>query len=292
MNWPPRLTQAPISLAGNPIGILAGWFGRMPLILVLAFMLFSQLGPRRPELPGAMRQSVDEQITAAMDDVAAKATATHVGRLAVLYLNRDDSDYATSEIRRQLFSRGIAIQPDRTLGEKVRDLIGIGQHPTSTVEEAIAEGKRLDLDAVIFGTLDVNGSTARLDLRFADIRSGISQPVIIPAPPAQQALTSAVSSPGQSDVELHVVRRCIIWAIVALLLPIFTVGFLREVVQKESNRRNLFALIIYTAVDVLLLWLLLESNSLTWQLGWIVVGGIAVFFYNVSIMTWALKMEG
>jgi FtsH-binding integral membrane protein len=168
-------------------------------------------------------------------------------------------------------------------------MLGLSQRPTSTAHEAISEGTRRDADAVLFGTLDVNGPVAQLDLHFADVRSGIAQPVMIAA--ARPSLFSSSASEVHTNVELHIFRRWVVWAIVALLLPIFTVGFLREVVRKESNRRNFFALTVYTTVDLLLLWLLMESTSRGWRVGSVLVGGMAVFFYNVSVMTWALKME-
>jgi hypothetical protein len=291
MKISPKLSSIPTRLISFPTGMLLAWVGRLPLVLVLAWLLFTRLGPHRPEIPQAIRQSVDQQIAAAMDDLAAKATAAHTGRIAVLYLDRDDSEYATTEIRRQLLDRGIALQPDQTAGEKVRELIGLSQQTTSSLDQAIAEGRSRNLDAVIFGTLNVKGTDAKLELHFADMHTGVGSSVIIPTVPATLTLLSSMSPAIHPDGEYHILRSWVVWAIVAMLLPIFTVGFLREVVRKESNRRNFFALAVYTTVDALLLWLMLESTNLFWQIGSVLVGATAIFFYNVSVMTWALKMD-
>ncbi len=44
-----------------------------------------------------------------------------------------------------------------------------------------------------------------------------------------------------------------------LLLPVFTIAFIRTMVRKDSNKTNAFVLGIYTVADALLAWLLIGA---------------------------------
>jgi FtsH-binding integral membrane protein len=92
--------------------------------------------------------------------------------------------------------------------------------------------------------------------------------------------------------ELGGVQRFLGWLVLVLLLPVFTISFIRAMVRKESNRANAFTLAIYTGVDALLAFLLLGASFASWLavLLFLVVVGVA-FAYNVFIMSFALKLE-
>ena len=87
-------------------------------------------------------------------------------------------------------------------------------------------------------------------------------------------------------------QRFLGWLIVVLLLPVFTLGFIRAMIRKGSNKANLFVLSIYTVADVVLAWLMVGAALHSW---WTVLPFIAAvaaaFAYNVRIMTFALKLE-
>jgi len=291
MKFLPRFTLLHSLMAGHPSAMMLAWAGRVPLVLVLAWILFTHLSPHRPEMPLAMRQSVEKQVSAAMDDLAAKTTAAHAGRIDVCYLDRDDTEFTTTEIRRQMHAHGIGLQPDQPISEKLRDLLGLDQPTASTLEQALAQARSRDLDAVVFGKIDVSGTQIKIDLRLADARTGSDMKIELADVPATRVLQRDIPPIMHTVGDSHIFRRCVVWVIVALALPIFTVGFLREIVRKESNWHNFFALSLYTLIDLLLLWLLLDNTSRLCQIVSLLAGGMAIFFYNVSVMTWALKME-
>lgn len=86
-------------------------------------------------------------------------------------------------------------------------------------------------------------------------------------------------------------RRCLSWAVVVLLLPVFTIGFIKTMVSKRSNRVNAFILVIYTIVDALLAYILVgPAIGALWPLIGFTAAVAVVFLYNTQVMTFALKL--
>jgi hypothetical protein len=82
------------------------------------------------------------------------------------------------------------------------------------------------------------------------------------------------------------------WAVLVLLLPVFSITFIRTMVRKSSNRINAFVLAIYTAVDAILAWLMVGASLVGGGAIVAFVGGVAVAAaYNVFVMTFALRLE-
>ena len=87
-------------------------------------------------------------------------------------------------------------------------------------------------------------------------------------------------------------RRLLGWLIAVLLLPVFTIAFIRTMVSKGSNRSNAFVLCVYTLADALLAWFLAGAALNSWFPVLVLIAAvIAAFLYNVSIMTLALRLE-
>ena len=77
-----------------------------------------------------------------------------------------------------------------------------------------------------------------------------------------------------------------------MLLPVFTIAFIRTMVRKGSNKTNAFVLAIYTLVDALLAWLLVGAALTSWFPVVVFIIAVAVaFLYNVRIMSFAVKLE-
>jgi FtsH-binding integral membrane protein len=87
-------------------------------------------------------------------------------------------------------------------------------------------------------------------------------------------------------------QRFLSWVVIVLLLPVFTIAFIRAMVRKESNRVNAFTLSVYTAVDALRAYLLLGAALTGWfsVLLFIIAVGAALA-YNFYIMNFALRLE-
>ena len=87
-------------------------------------------------------------------------------------------------------------------------------------------------------------------------------------------------------------QRFLAWMLAALTLPIFTIGFIRAMVRKESNRANAVTLVIYTAVDAVLAALLLGLSFGSWGSILLFFGALGgAFAYNVFVMSFALRLE-
>ena len=87
-------------------------------------------------------------------------------------------------------------------------------------------------------------------------------------------------------------QRFLGWLIAVLLLPVFTLGFMRAMIRKGSNGANLFVLSIYAVADVVLAWLLVGAALGSWWTVLFFIAGVgAAFAYNVRVMTFALKLE-
>ena len=92
--------------------------------------------------------------------------------------------------------------------------------------------------------------------------------------------------------EIGFFKRLLMWAVFILLLPIFTIGYLRAVVRKRSNRANGITLGIYTFVGVALAFMLLGVGFAGfWAILGLLVTLIICLLYNVAMMSYALRLE-
>ena len=87
-------------------------------------------------------------------------------------------------------------------------------------------------------------------------------------------------------------KRGLGWLVIVLLLPVFTIGFIRTMVARRSNGANAFMLAIYTVADAILAYLLVGAALAgVWSVLVFLVAVALAFGYNVRIMTFALKLE-
>ena len=87
-------------------------------------------------------------------------------------------------------------------------------------------------------------------------------------------------------------KRFLAWSLIVLLLPVFTIGFIRGMVRRESNAANAVTLAIYTGVDAILAYLLLVRGLSAWGpvLAWLGAVG-AASLYNLYVMSFAVRLE-
>jgi len=77
-----------------------------------------------------------------------------------------------------------------------------------------------------------------------------------------------------------------------LLLPVFSISFIRYMVAKKSNRINAFTLGIYTVVDLIFAYFMIGGRFGSFVSVLIfVLAGLCAFAYNVRLMTFAVKLE-
>jgi hypothetical protein len=225
---------------------------------------------------------------------------THRGGIRsvlLLHLEHDPSDYVTDQLRSAIEASGILDLQDRSVGEKIRTMFGF-RHPNhGDRNRALAVAAGAGAQGVLLGTVHKheaygNGAVLDMEITFADVASG--EPVFTKR--FTEELTGV--APTVAAVEEHVQKvgpatRLLGWLLVVLLLPVFTIQFIRAMVRKESNGANAFVLAIYTVADAILAWLMVGASFDDWLpiVGFLVAIGTALA-YNIFVMTFALRLEG
>jgi hypothetical protein len=236
----------------------------------------------------------DQVISVVVEDLRKSKGA--VQSAVLVHLVNDPTDYVSDQIRDTIEQSGTFDLRDRMLDEKVKKALKLRIDSVSDLNSALARSQGLGAQGVLFGKINAfesypNGAKIDLEITLADI---VSRDVVFNRR-YNKEIGSGLLNPAvvkDSVHELGGVQRFLGWLVLVLLLPVFTISFIRAMVRKESNRANAFTLAIYTGVDALLAFLLLGASFASWLavLLFLVVVGVA-FAYNVFIMSFALKLE-
>ncbi len=268
--------------------------GSISLAMWLFWLGWTHLGPRKPEV-GPLRQQVAEQVVPrAVEDI--RLGRQEVRSAALLHLANDPSDFVTDRLRDAIEAAGVLDLRDRTFMAKVRNVLHLRQSAHGDLESALARGKALGVEAVLFGRVERFESSprgAQLDLELT-LATVANRQVVFTKRYSKDMATGLLSHPAVQE-QMRAVRpsqRFLAWVVIVLLLPVFTIAFIRAMVRKESNRVNAFTLAIYTAVDALLAYLLVGAALIGWLsvLLFIIAVGAALA-YNFFIMNFALRLE-
>jgi hypothetical protein len=268
--------------------------GAIGLILYLLSQGWAYFGPKKPQVGPLRRQVADHVIPKIVDDL--RNSRQNIQSVVLLHLVNDPSDYVTDQLRVAIEQSGVVDLRDRTFLEKVRNKLGF-RHPASdSLEYAVGRGQSAGVQGVIYGTVNTfesyrGGSALKVDVRMVEVATK----QLVFENQYSKELPSILLSKANVQEQLTGVsplQRFLSWTVLVLLLPVFTIGFIRTMVRKESNRSNAFVLSIYTGVAVLLGYLLLGVDFSSWfsVLMFLVAMG-AAFAYNIFIMTFALKLE-
>ena len=268
--------------------------GSIGLALWLFGLGWVHLGPRKPEV-GPMRRQVAEQVVPqAVEDI--RLGRQEVRAAALLHLSNDPSDFVTDLLRDSIEKAGVLDLPDRSFLEKARNLLRLRQPFYDDLDSAVARGKALGAAAVLFGRVErfesgPKGAQFDLDLTLASVDDG---KVVFTKRYSRDIAPGLFSNPVvQEQMQaIKPARRFLGWVVIVLLLPVFSIAFIRAMVRKESNRVNAFTLTVYTVVDALLAYLLLGAALTGWLsvLLFIVAVGAALA-YNFRVMNFALRLE-
>ena len=160
----------------------------------------------------------------------------------------------------------------------------------------------------MFGLVRQAGVDLSLDLKIGDVKSNRVIAVDADAPetlsmqarPLSASFTrlERTGSAGGGDHgtmprATSLLERLLAWIIITLLLPVFTINMVRGTVRRQSNSANFFALSIYTVVDILLMSLLMLGQlPLGLTIAAVGLSGVGALFYNISVMTWAVRQAG
>jgi len=268
--------------------------GTLAFLCYLAWLGWVNLGPRKPEVGPLRKQVADQIVPQVVEDL--RAARQTVQTAALLHLANDPSDYVSDQLRSGIERSGIVDLRDRTFMDKVRNLLNL-RHPVfADLGPAVEDGKALGVQAVVFGKINTfetasGGAKIDFDLFFASVGNG----QVLLNRKYQREVSPGLLSNAVVQEQMQSVRpaqRFLSWVVIVLLLPVFTIAFIRAMVRKESNRVNAFTLTVYTVVDALLAYLLLGASLTGWfsVLLFLVAVGAALA-YNFYIMNFALKLE-
>ncbi|HUW35573.1 MAG TPA: hypothetical protein VM223_28515 [Planctomycetota bacterium] len=268
--------------------------GTLALVGYVAWLGWENLGPHKPEAGPVRRQLADELVATIADDI--RVSQPVVRQAALLHFENDPSDYFTDRLRAVIEQNGTFNLTDRTAADKLRNVLQLRHPAYGSKDDACTRGRKLGVPGVIYGTIYSfesfsGGAKIDVDVTVAD---PASDDVIFQKRYSKDTTLAALAGPAVQEKMAKVpwVTRGLAWLVVVMLLPVFTIGFIRTMVRKESNRVNGFTLAIYTIADAILAFLLVGA-ALTWWLPVVVFAAAvaAALAYNVKVMGWAVRME-
>lgn len=268
--------------------------GCIALAACAVWRSWEELGPHKPVLSASRRQLVDEALPGMLEDL--RNARQEVRSVAMLHFAGDPSDYVSDRIRTELEHSGILDLRDRSFGEKLRKKLNFRIEGVQDVDAAMEACRGNEVQGVLFGNveaLESHPGGARLEMRVSLARA-VDGELLLDRRYSREISASPLNAGVIADAVAghHPARRLLIWGLVVLLLPVFSMGFIRAMVRKGSNRANGVTLSIYTLADTLLAYLILGGALDSWVsvLLFLLLIGVA-FAYDVFLMTLALKLE-
>lgn len=268
--------------------------GTLLLAGYLAWIGWDRLGPRTPD-PGELRQQAAERAAS----VIAEDLRLHrgeVGAVLMVPFAGDPSGLFNDRLRTTLEQRGTLDLQPRAWGETLQVWTGQRRSTAASPHEAIEAGRASGASAVLFGRLLVFEATdqrALLEVEYAltDVPSGET----IHRGSYSSSPRSGETVAEQSALLTRTVpwlQRGLGWIVVVLLLPVFTISFIRTMVARRSNGINAFVLSIYTLAGAILAYLLLGAAlPALWAAAVVVAATLIALTYNVRIMSLAVRLE-
>lgn len=269
--------------------------GTGALILMLAWMAYERFGPRKPEVSSDRKTMARELVPRVVSDLGAAPTG--VQSVALLHLENDPSDFVTKTLREELEESGAFLDVrDLTFGAKLRDFLRL-RHPSfGEAGPAVEAVESRNVQAVIYGTIhrfESTESATELDLEVSLAAVPSGELLFTRRYPEQKSsdLLPGAGAP-ESIRRIGFAKRFFLLALLVLLLPVFTIGFVRAMVRKSENRSNALTLGVYTAADAILAILLLGTDFRSFlSVCFLLVIVAAALFYNVAIMSHAVRLE-
>jgi hypothetical protein len=267
--------------------------GVLGFLAYLAFLGWREFGPRKPAV-NALRQELAEVV---LPQVIAdlRAQRTNAAAAVFLHLAGDPTDHLSDRLRTLVSESGVLDLSPATLDERVQRSLNLAVTAPATLDAAVARARGLGAPAVLFGVVrqfdgTPQGGRLTLELTLADIAT---KSVLFTRTYDHEWKPAALvpATPAGPLVRTSLLSRLLGWALAVLLLPVFTIGFLRATVRRGSNRANLGILLLYTTVAAALAWLIVGAPNGLWPTVWLAVLAALAFAYHVWIMTVALRLE-
>ncbi len=276
-------------------------------IVLFTFLAFGFgwyfLVPQKPEVNQTRQYVADTAINKIVEEI--RSHRKEIRSIAVLHLANDNSDYVTTSLRERLSNTGVLDVANPPFTERLKSLLKLRNESVYSISEAVAYGKKENLHWVLTGRIDnfenvPNGAILRGQLTIVDIPSGtVAFSIKIDEDTSRSLRGFLINSALDSSNDTHGWLQTIPWyfrtlcfVLIALLLPVGTITFIRTMIAKKSNKINAFMLSIYTVIDAILAFFMIGG---TFGSGGIVliflIAIIAAFIYNVKLMTLAARLE-
>lgn len=292
----PRLTGALLLPSIPPV--LFGYahrYGFVALIAYVGWLGWANLGPHKPE-PGPSRTAAADRV---VQDVVEDLRLARGGVLdtMLLHFENDATDYFSESLRAQLELSGILNLRDRTVREKLLDVLDLPLPTYGTLHDATERARSAGAAAVIYGRIhrfETTGRGAMIDVEVfladTDTRQNIfATRYADETSNAALALTAPLDTLARGFPWF---QRLVLWFIGVTLLPVATIPFLRAAVRQESNSTNLLVLAGYSAVGVGFAWLLIGAAVDDWLSALVFLAAASgAVAYNVVMMNLAVELE-
>ncbi|MDO5675808.1 MAG: hypothetical protein Q4G66_12990 [bacterium] len=270
--------------------------GSLALIAAVLWLGWQYLGPVRPEISELRRQAALKLIPQLVEDI--RKNRGEVKTVLFIPLANDSSAFVSTTLRRKIELSGVLNLGSQDTLTRGRLLLNLPLVAADNVEQALALAKQSTAQAALFGRIDAfeereDGAVLSLQLSLISLPDGRVLWTQAYTSHKSAGFMQLAESTAATRGSTSFFTRLLAWALLVLLLPIFTIQFLRLMLRKGSNSVNATMLALYTGIDAILAVLLLTGAPFTSvALSLVFLATItAAFLYNVRIMTFALKMD-
>ena len=284
----------PLSKLGilSKLGALAN-VGTITLLVYIAWVAWDNLGPRKPEAGAARKKVADEAAADIAETLRQNRGPTR--DVALLHFAGDNTDYFTDALRDVVEKTGALELRDRSFMEKARNQLHL-QHPVhASSEEAVAEARAAGGQAALFGELRSFESFPDGAVIDVDYQLISADGLVVYRGQHREEFGNVEIIPElvrEGAQRIPWFKRGLAWLLTVLLLPVLTIGFMRTMIRKRSNRVNAFVLTIYTLANALMAYLLVGAALIGfWSVLVFLLALAVAFLYNLRIMTFAVHLE-
>jgi len=277
--------------------------GALALVTSVGMQVWDRVTPEKPVISEERMEAADEVVPTLVESL--RGAREKLRSAALPDIIDDDSGYLTHELRTAITQHGILNLRDQSLARRVQRTFGSQQTDGKDLASAVAYGKSLGVEVVVFGAVhrfesSPDGAALELTLNMADVETGkllLTKRFVRGAQPPPAAATAAdgvvETIQRRQSTWWIAAKRFIGWLLVVLLLPVFTIGFIRSMARRDTNMSNLVTVLLYTSGAALLAFLLIGSSvGVAWRVILIVAAASAAFFYNGYMMRVGMDLEG
>lgn len=296
---------------GNLLGLsfMKWWFLLIPKVGMTLFvgyvcyMGWMNLGPHKPAPDVARMKAADHAVEKIVNDIQQNRGA--IRSAALCHFANDTTDYFSRKLRERIEQSNILDLSDIDFSEKLRTVLNLRNKGATTSDEALAAVRSEKVEGVLWGSLErfesiKGGASLTGEWQLVDKNTG----TVVCGGRIQEGagasnIVEAITSLGQSADEMEIAASSIPWymrllgfVLLVLILPVVTISFIRTMVAKRSNKVNAFVLGVYTVIDMILSFFMIGGtfNSFGVVIVFLVASMLA-FLYNVSLMSFALRLE-